>query len=106
MVFWPGDYQDVPSGYTLEVSEDGQTWQVVTRVDPYHGPFFWSGSTPMIKIRRGRVEARFAPTRARYLKMALTQDKPGKFWSINELRVYGPSAAGRRRGPTALPAAD
>ena len=95
LVFWPGDYQDVPSGYTLEASEDGRTWQAVARVDRYHGPFFWSGATPMIKIRRGRVEARFAPTRARYLKMVLTQDKPGKFWSINELRVYGPSAAGR-----------
>ena len=29
LVFWPGDYQDVPSGYTLEASEDGRTWQAV-----------------------------------------------------------------------------
>ena len=72
-------------------------------MDRYHGPFFWSGSTPLIKIRRGRVEARFEPVRARYLKMALTRDKPGKFWSINELSVYGPSTAGRETGADPVP---
>ena len=90
VVVWPGDYQDVPSGYTLDVSEDRKNWQAVTRVDQYHGPFFWSRSTPMIKIRRGRVEIVFEPVRVRYLKIALTRDKPGQSWSINEVRVYGP----------------
>jgi len=103
VVYWPGDYHNVPSGYQLEVSGDGKTWKVVTRVEAYNGPLFWSGPKPMIKIRRGRVEAVFAPTKARWIKLSLIRDKKEGFWSINELLAYGPSAAEDPGGP--LPAA-
>jgi hypothetical protein len=96
--WWPGSYRYVPAGYQIEVSETGQKWQVVSRVEDYVGPFFWSGPGPMIKIRRGRVEAYFDPVPSRFLKITLTKDRPGDYWSINELLVYQ-TAGAKKRNP-------
>jgi F5/8 type C domain len=86
--WWPASYRHIPAGYQIEVSETGKKWRVVTRVEDYIGPFFWSGPGPMIKIRRGRVEACFDPAPARFLKITLTKGRPGAVWSIDELLVY------------------
>jgi hypothetical protein len=97
MAWWPGDYPEVPGGYRVEVSETGATWRVVSRVENYRGPFFWAGPAPMIKIRRGRVEACFAPVTARFVRITLTKALPTEKWSIQEILIYGPG----NRGPAA-----
>ena len=94
--WWPGGYRHIPAGYQIEVSETGKKWQVVSRVEDYVGPFFWSGPGPMIKIRRGRVEAYFEPVSARFLKITLIKDRPGDIWSIRELLVYQTAGADKR----------
>jgi hypothetical protein len=94
--WWPGSYRHIPAGYQIEVSETGKNWQIVTRVEDYIGPFFWSGPGPMIKIRRGRVEAYFDPVPARFLKITLTKGRPGDTWSITELLVYQSAGADKR----------
>ncbi len=94
--WWPGSYRHIPAGYQIEVSATGKKWQVVTRVADYVGPFFWSGPGPMIKIRRGRVEATFDPVPARFLKITLTQGRPDYYWSIRELLVYRTAGANKR----------
>ncbi|MBI5586340.1 MAG: discoidin domain-containing protein [Deltaproteobacteria bacterium] len=90
VAWWPGDYPEVPGGYQVEVSEMGKEWQVVTRIENYRGPFFWSGPGPMIKIRRGRVEACFTPVSARFVRLTLLSGRPGGIWSINEILIYKP----------------
>ncbi len=86
----PNHYREIPSGYGLSVSKDGKNWIEVIRVEKYLGPFFWSGSKPMIKIRRGRIEANFPPVSGRYLRLHLEGEDPSRRWSINELLVYSP----------------
>lgn len=86
----PDNYREIPSGYGLSVSKDGHNWIGVIRVEKYLGPFFWSGSKPMIKIRHGRVEANFSAVSGRYLRLHLEGEDPSRRWSINELQVYAP----------------
>ncbi|MCU0579432.1 MAG: discoidin domain-containing protein, partial [Desulfobacterota bacterium] len=90
VVWWPGDYPEVPGGYRLEVSETGKEWQVITRVENYRGPFFWSGPGPVIKVRRGRMETSFDPVSARFVRLVFFNGRPGGIWSINEMVVYAP----------------
>jgi len=93
--WWPGSYRHIPAGYQIEVSETGNNWQIVSRVEDYVGPFFWSGPGPMIKIRRGRVEAYFNPVPSRFLKITLIKSRPDEIWSINELLVYKTDGANK-----------
>ena len=94
--WWPGSYRHIPAGYQIEVSETGKNWQIICGVEDYVGPFFWSGPGPMIKIRRGRVEAYFDPVPSRFLKITLIKGRPGSIWSINELLVYQTAGADKR----------
>ena len=91
VLFLPDSHQDTPAGYRLGVSTNGTDWQTVTQVDTYIGPLFWSGCHPMDKIRYPRVEASFAPTPARFLRIEQTGQMDRREWSINELFVYGPT---------------
>jgi hypothetical protein len=63
---------------------------VVTRLENYRGPFFWSGPGPVIKIRRGRVETCFVPVAARFVRLTLLKPLHSGDWSIREILVYGP----------------
>jgi hypothetical protein len=95
----PDSYRDVPKGYQVAVSRDGHHWQIVAQVSQYLGPFFWSGTHPMVKIRRGRVESAFPPIAARYLKIILTGKEKNRPWSINEILVFTPGSAKSRSLP-------
>jgi 4-amino-4-deoxy-L-arabinose transferase-like glycosyltransferase len=86
----PASYADVPAGYQVAVSLDGRNWQVVASVSNYEYPIFWSGPTPMMKARHGRVETVFSPHPCRYLKISLLQDSADAHWSINELFLFSP----------------
>jgi hypothetical protein len=94
IAWWPGDYRGVPGGFQVEVSETGEKWQVVTRLENYRGPFFWSGPGPMIKVRRGRVETCFVPVAARFVRLTLMKALHSGDWSIHEILVYGPGGLG------------
>ncbi len=87
----PGNYREVPAGYELLISDDQRSWKTVVRVEKYLGPFFWSGSKPMIKIRGGKIEANFPPVSGRYLLVRLLGEDRARRWSINELLVYSPA---------------
>ena len=81
----PGFYADVPSGFLLERSEDGTHWEEVHRVSHYRGPLFLSGPHPFLKIRRGRMEVRFEPARARHYRFTLLGGHPFFDWSVREI---------------------
>ena len=93
-VSWlPRGYQEVPTGFRVETSLDGRRWAVAQEASPYYGPLYWSGGHPMGRVRLGRVEARFAPRPARYLRLVHLGADPRLRWSIRELFVYAGRAA-------------
>lgn len=86
----PASYRHVPLGYQVAASLDGKDWQILAQVRHYKGPIFWSGPTPLTKVRRGRVEAVFPPRPCRFIKISLLHDSPEYHWSINELFLFTP----------------
>ena len=90
------DWQDVPTGYRVETSRDGARWREVAAVPAYWGPLFFSEHHPFLRVRRGRVQAIFAPVRARYLRIVQTGSDDDNAWMARELFVYRP---GRPRPP-------
>lgn len=84
------DWREVPAGMRVETSEDGARWQTAVAVPDYWGPFFWSERHAFLKVRRGRIQLTFAPTRARFLR--LTQTGTGRQpWAARELFIYRPA---------------
>jgi F5/8 type C domain len=89
MVAWlPGAYQEVPVGLRVETSVDDVRWVVAREVPQYYGPLYWAAEHPMGRVRWGRVEVRFPPRPARYLRVThLGRDE--RFpWTVRELFVY------------------
>jgi hypothetical protein len=89
MVAWlPGTYQEVPLGFRLDTSLDGVQWLVAREAPTYYGPLYWASGHPMGRVRWGRVEVRFPPRPARYLRVThLGRDE--RFpWTVRELFVY------------------
>ena len=77
---------DFPRGLIVDASEDGQAWTEI-----------WSGSSAGLAFvgafespRDVPLRYRFAPTRARLLRMRLTKDDDTYYWSIAEMKVLGP----------------
>ncbi len=84
------DWQEVPSGYRVEVSRDGKRWQPVVVVPQYWGPLFFSEHHAFLKVRQGRVQAIFPPVRTRLVRLVQTGEVPYRDWAARELFVYGP----------------
>ena len=85
------DWRQVPVGFRVGVSNDGVSWRTVAEVPHYWGPLFVAEHHPFLRVRRGRVQAGFPPTRARYLRLTQTGEDPETPWSARELFVYAPA---------------
>lgn len=101
LAWLPGGWQDVPAGFQVDLSTDGVGWETVSHVDPYGGPLAWGGTHPIQRVRRARVEVRFPPVPARFLRLALTHASDRFWWTIRELFVYEPAEAGEPELTTA-----
>ena len=84
----PRTFQEVPPGLRAELSLDGQDWAVAREVPEYYGPVYWSGGHPMGRVRWGRIELRFPPRRARYVRLTQLGTSPRFAWTVRELFVY------------------
>lgn len=84
------DWREVPAGFRVEVSRDGAGWETVADVPRYWGPLFLAGPHPVLKVRRGRVQAIFRPVRARHVQVVQTGADPSP-WAVRELFVYAPA---------------
>jgi len=97
-VTWlPGGSDDIPTGFRLEASRDGAQWTVLREVPAYSGPVFWSGGRPIARVRWARVELRFRPVEARYLRVTHLGGASRLWWTIREFFVYedgGPMSHG------------
>jgi hypothetical protein len=89
----PRTFQEVPPGLRVELSLDGKSFTTAVEVPTYYGPLYWSGGHPMGRVRWGRVELRFSPARARFVRVAQLGASSRFAWSVRELFVYEPFAA-------------
>jgi hypothetical protein len=102
LVRWiPRTFQEVPRGLRLEASLDGAVWRVLVDVPVYRGPLYWSAGRPLQRVRGGRVELRFPPTPARYLRITQTGRDEAWHWTVRELFLYA-DAGGPSPPETAL----
>ncbi len=91
MIAWvPRVHSDSPRGIEVATSIDGASWRPVVGVSPYYRPIYWSGTHPFLRLRRPRVEVRFPPTGARFIRLTQTGQDDVYTWSIRELSVYRP----------------
>ncbi len=93
VAFLPRTFQEVPPGLRVEVSLDGRSFAATAEVPIYYGPLYWSGGHPMGRVRWGRVEMRFPPARARYVRITQLGASSRFAWSVRELFVYEPAAS-------------
>ena len=71
---------DYPSGLIVDVSEDGDNWTRVAKIDD---------TEPVNK--KGRIDVSFDPVAARYICLTLTRPHGDRwFWSMHELSVLPP----------------
>jgi hypothetical protein len=88
VVLLPRTFQEVPAGLRLEVSVDGRDWATTREIPEYYGPLYWSGGHPVGRVRWGRIELRFPPHRARFVRLTQLGTNPRFAWTIRELFVY------------------
>ncbi|MDD5483632.1 MAG: discoidin domain-containing protein [Kiritimatiellae bacterium] len=81
---------DAPNGYRLEISRDGTGWRQVYESGPVAAGFYWENGQPWMHVGNDFYTAVFAPLKARYLRLTLTAGQRRFWWSIAELRVFGP----------------
>jgi hypothetical protein len=98
----PRAYQEVPAGLRAELSTDGRDWVTVREVPEYYGPLYWSGGHPVGRVRWGRVELRFAPRRARFVRLTQLGASPRFAWTVRELFVYETGGEASGAGVTEL----
>jgi beta-glucosidase len=72
-LFWGADYA---LAYSIQISQDGQTWTDVAKTSKGMGDIEW---------------IRFAPTQARWIRLMASQpEKTGGIYSLDDFEVYGP----------------
>jgi hypothetical protein len=84
----PRTFQEVPPGLRVDLSPDGREWTVAREIPEYYGPLYWSGGHPMGRVRWGRIELRFPPRRARYVRVAQLGPSSRFAWTLRELFIY------------------
>ncbi|MBI2442124.1 MAG: discoidin domain-containing protein [Lentisphaerae bacterium] len=82
-----GDYQ---RGSRIEVSTDNENWQAVFQYGDVAGGLFWENNQPRFLVRGDFFTCAFAPAAARYVRITQTGSDPRYWWTIAELRAFGP----------------
>lgn len=87
----PRYYQETPRSFSVALSADRREWREVLRVPQYFGPLYWSGRHPFQRVRRSRIEVRFPPAEARFVRLTLLAGDRRLAWSMRELLVAAPA---------------
>ncbi|NLB59539.1 MAG: discoidin domain-containing protein [Lentisphaerae bacterium] len=83
--------RDHPRGYRLESSLDGVDWHCIGEMGAVGQNLFWEQDQPRFCVGDDHYYASFAPVSARWLKCTLTASDPRWWWTIAELRAFGPA---------------
>ena len=82
---------DSPAGFRVEASDDGSAWRTIHHCsEPQGAVMFWENNQPRFNVYGGHYTVAFAPMTTRHLRLVLTASHPRAWWSLAELRSYGP----------------
>ncbi len=82
-----GDYQ---RGSKIEVSTDNQRWHTVFTYGDVVDGLYWDNAQPRFMVCGDSFTSTFAPVNARYVRITQTGSKTSAYWTIAELRFFGP----------------
>jgi hypothetical protein len=96
--------EDMPSGYRVEGSPDGERWEILAEVDDRYANAFALGDAVYVNAFLGRMDIALAPSSAplRQLRVVITRrNRPGEGpWRLEDLLLLTPGTA----APAAAPA--
>ena len=90
----------IPSGYRVELSRDGRSWDVVSAVPEFVETLRWRNGQPRLD-RTGDVVSTFTPRPVRYIRITQTGENPREWWAIAEVFVRTVSSSPVARVPEA-----
>jgi hypothetical protein len=79
--------EEIPGGLLVEVSDDGAEWRTVWLELDYELP-----AVAFLDPLDVRLQARFAATDARYVRVSVAQPREGRGWTIAELDLLEPAS--------------
>ena len=79
----------LPAGLRLQTAGQDHKFTTLVEAPGYWGPMYMSGPHAFLKVRHARLEAYFAPRRARYLRL-VHLGKADSPWSVREALLWGP----------------
>lgn len=82
---------DYARGIKIEVSTDNRQWQTAFEYGDVAGGLFWDNNQPHYLIHDNFYTCAFAPVPARYLRITQTGNEPNFWWTIAEVRAFGPA---------------
>lgn len=81
---------DYPRKYVVEASLEGQEWKEAHSGIEVGGELFWEGSHPRYMVKDDWFNAVFPSVKARHIRIKLTGGHEQCWWTIAELRMFGP----------------
>jgi len=85
-----GSPDDYPRGYILSSSLDGKNWQDIIVSNINWGDIHWGDLHPVMNVDKAKFEICFEPHLARFIKIDQTGSHDVYWWSIHEIKLYGP----------------
>ncbi len=87
----PGHHRFYPSNIKVEVSHDQVHWEKIAQLDHSQNvlSYYWSGPRLYTWAQLYRLEIRFSPVQARYVRFS-QKSEHRSFWGINEIFIYEP----------------
>ncbi|MFH1059616.1 MAG: hypothetical protein V1797_13180, partial [Pseudomonadota bacterium] len=98
----PGRIDDLPEGFSVYVSRDGQDWQRVGKARLRMVPLFWWEGKALTSPGSYRADLYFKPRPVRFLRLEQTLASPTFYWSLQELRLFSPAPAAPPADPQAV----
>lgn len=79
---------DYPRDLTVQISNDGLSWQTVWRQDDFE--LCWENGQPRFLLNEHYVNIVFPVVQTRFIRLKQTGTNADLAWSMDDLRVYGP----------------
>ena len=81
---------DAPAAFRVEASDDGVGWRTIQDSTAQGSLLFWANGQPRFNVYGDHFTVAFAPMTTRHLRFILTEENPHAWWSLAELRAFGP----------------
>ena len=83
-----GRPDDQPRQCSVYLSRDGANWRRVVKLGLVEWPLFWAAGQPQAPPDIPRLDLRFAPQAARFVRVVQTGGTEMNYWSVQEISLY------------------